>query len=36
MDIGFVTFLITLGVLAIVFAVMYVMGRNYSHKKMKK
>lgn len=36
MDSGFITFLITLGVLAVVFAVMYVMGKNYSHKKLKK
>jgi hypothetical protein len=36
MDSGFITFLITLGVLAVVFAIMYKMGKDYTHKKLKK
>jgi len=38
MDSGLLTFLITLGVLAVVFAIMYKMGKDYthSHKKLKK
>lgn len=36
MDSGFITFLITLGVLATVFVVLYIMGKNYKHKKIKK
>jgi hypothetical protein len=35
MDSGLITFLITLGVLAVVFAIMYKMGKDYKHTKKK-
>lgn len=33
MDSGLVIFLITLGVLALIFGVMFIIGRNYTKKK---
>lgn len=36
MDSSFVLFLITVGVLATIFGVMYVVGRNYGSKKKDK